>query len=452
MNVLLAVGVSFLFLFGSSLFVAFIYESPSFLYKALWVGVVIVLMITLRYQRSHRFNLSNNAFLALIILVSACLGITYSIYFEVQKESLNGVGVFLFGANGDDFKYFQHVTGVENLLIDYHGVDQSSYLHYPNLIKAITIDGRFPYLYYIFNGTLHLVNIIFIFFISKRLFDSGVAKISTVLFVVYPENYLWLSLWYKEYYLLSLIICMYLLWLYRSKLVISWLLPALEILNLRFSYLIAFISSMILTKFSTKKILILAPPALAILIAILVLLDSNVINYFNLFFRGERLELYWEKVMVLTNGYAYFLLALVPFILIALCIMVWFQPFAFYPNSENVFNSIWVLESLAGIFWFMLLPFAFLGGWKLFKEEKCNSEQKLLLRLVILLTLLLILSFMFLTIRHRFMLTPFLLLIAAKGLTVAAPRLVNPVSCISYVSFVSSVYLCMNFIIIDYKG
>ena len=324
-------------------------------------------------------------------------------YFFSELRLVRSGSLFLF-PDGDEVRYFNAVkNGTTD--ITYGSFDVSVfYQAFIWLIKIMTLDGDVVQMFYFFNIFCLLFGNIFLSLAIQKISSLDVGFSSFLLLAVVPEGYFWALTLYKELLIyLMITLCFY---LYASG-KLSRYLHALTLIGF-FRPIFVGLAGLELFN-NTQKINLLGKVFWLILISVIFLFifDSTVI-YLSLFFNSER----WDSILnaygmswMLDSRLLYFLIPLLmPFIIFCLFIFLAFQPSLFFINtaSENYYLTPWSDLIFSAN---LTLPFISLYLFKSSMSFFKSFSKDIFYRISFLYCMFISISFLFMTLRHRFIVT-----------------------------------------------
>lgn len=357
-------------------------------------------------------NKSDGVFLFITSVVVVLLSIVWWWIYTHWKMDLSG-GHLVFGNRGDEFKYSQYILNGTSLNLGYAGVSDERYELFPQFLLFINGSDDSFIRIYLFNVFVYITTALLLFKLVKTIFSRDVALIACSLYALYPENYFWMATLYKDFLLVAAtIIFVYsLVKLYR--LLFPTVFLSIPIVVLR-PFILLLIASSIFMGFVKRKSLILLCLLLVMIIVFIAYLNGFFSGYVELFFRPERLLVYWDKFYALSPFGVFGTILLIPAAFVFGIFFVFLQPFFYYPITTNVYDTLWRYLSLSGLYWFSFFP-AYLMAFFNFNGSPTKGLS-IFRYFLVFLALSLLVSFLFLTMRHRYLLTPFLLVLSAYGI------------------------------------
>lgn len=305
---------------------------------------------------------------------------------------------FLFSYFGDDYNYINNFKYFKISEITSSGLAKDGAILPYNAFLYYTISiGGLP-LYYLFECLLFIISNYYFYQISKTFLNTKYRNWALFLYLILPLRYIWLFSYYKDSLILSIsIIFIYIFYFKKRRLV--GLLVFLPLFLLR--PVISLLYLLLEIKFKNFLKLFL------ITISIFTFLIYLLRDYFY-FFRLERILIIKETLEEVPFNETGILNPILPLLLWIITII---QPLFRTTDPNEIWSSINIVVKFDAIIKLVIIPPILFGLLK-FKDHLKNYNISIVFKLLCLLSLSLMLSFMFLTNRHFIIFLPWQILFA----------------------------------------
>jgi hypothetical protein len=350
-----------------------------------------------------------------LILATITIHLLYTLFYDYLIH-INGGNDLLFSYRGDENKYLSHarngITDQTNILNSWQ------YFAHSSIVSILLSIYDSVYTVKIFNYIPVIFIILYSYKILNIVSNDTVARIGVCLLLFNPEFHLWSHTLYKDIYItLFLIITLY-AWirLQNDKRYIVLFILSLSVLFFYRQVLpIVILISIYLTYSSYKKIF------LSILFGLLLIksvynLSETVRTYIEIYLNADRVSYAISRIGDAIGGNYNYTLIVVPIVLFLLMTMMLMQPLILFKSIDGDFSALNLYTQLSAIYWFAMMPFFFIGAFYITKNK--HTSFLLFRNIIFVYVLILVLTFMLFTIRHKFAILPLELFISAYGLFV----------------------------------
>lgn len=346
-----------------------------------------------------KFNIKSQIILCLLWFFGFSVFYVF-LFYDIRIER---AGRIILYAVGDEQNYIDSF-GAASFDITYGGKDLTVfYQTFYTFLKFITIDGQYISNYYFFNVILLLFGNIFLSSALQSVSKTQIGIPSFLFLSCMPEGYFWALSLYKDvliYFLISFAIMCFCSDRVRRGI---FVIVAAGIFR---SLLV--VLGMVETLYNRKNLMVLERALIFALVGFFVYLNlDHVLDYIYIFFNEEKLNRILFDIYGL-NSIPDISVFFVPILLIfgllfciAGSIFIIFQPTPFFLNPDlgDQYLHSWSDLTIAGIVSFPLISIYVVYCNKNFFSSIRND---LFFRFSFVYNSILILSFLFLTLRHRF--------------------------------------------------
>lgn len=313
--------------------------------------------------------------------------------------------LFLY-SNGDEMRYLESLQ-MQALEVSYGKFDVSFFYQiYFSLLNFITNKGNLLANFYAFNIALLIVANYLIAKSAERLTTEKICLPIFLLLNTIPEGYFWALTLYKEvlcYFLISLVF-----YLFSKKRYMAFLSALGSLILFRTSFILNAFTEFL---FLRKKGNIIGKTAIFVTSFFVILLFfSNFYEYTNLFMNANRLDWLIKRYNLdFLNNYPLLFYICMPLLFVlsifAGLIFVLHQPTPFFLLSDpyNEYLYPWYDLIVSSI---IIFPFISLYCFKCFRSLITSLRHDIYFRFCVTYFFGILLSALFLTLRHRFVCMP----------------------------------------------
>ena len=302
----------------------------------------------------------------------------------VQGFFLDGQ-LTLFGDMGDEARYLEYIRS-PGVIEQFEPFNISTYSGYINFLKILYDLGGLTAIWWL-SGFLYWLSLsIFTYNLYSVNKDRVYLKAYWYLLFL-PDMSIWAASLYKEIWVV--VFCLFTFTFFRLRFL--QILGFYGLLNFRLVYFIPIVCARMVTGSYKQPLYVTVLLIISIFSSIYYFFWSDLVEYWTIFFNEARLNILADKLGLKAIWQLY---VVVPLVLLFSPLIMLATPPHFYLERLNVFDNLWWITSSTGAYLLYLLPWV--GSYR---------YRDVIFVSAIIVSITIVLSFLFFTNRHRFVVT-----------------------------------------------
>ena len=368
----------FLYIFGVTTYLSIIILLSSNFF-IIW-GIVAFLAASFMASTSRLFTLSSTFCIGLVSVLIQILCyriLVQGFYFDNQLT--------LFGNLGDEARYLEFIKSA-GVTKKFELFNISTYSAYLDFLKFLYNLGGLTAIWCL-SGALYWLSVS-IFLYNLYIVNKNRVYLKVYFYLLFlPDMSIWAASLYKEIWVV--IFCLFTFTFFRLRFL--QIIGYYGLINLRLVYFIPIFCARVIAGIYKQSLFVTALVVILISSSVYYFFWSDLVEYWTIFFNEARLNILAEKLGLQAIWQLYvvapLLILLSPIIMIA-------TPPHFYLERLSIFDNLWWITSSTGAYLLYLLPWV--GSYR---------YRDVFLISAIFISITIILSFLFFTNRHRFVVT-----------------------------------------------